>query len=132
MSPGARQAAADSRTSSIVEPHLKKLGFATVQPERLGLVEQAKLFSAAECIVAPHGAGLANIVFAPTGAHLVELFHPDAKAVCYQELAQVCGLRYSRLTGHPGGSPKAADFTIDVRVLELAALLERSTLLNGQ
>jgi capsular polysaccharide biosynthesis protein len=111
-----RRAATRRRLANepVVEPHLKKLGFSIVQPERLGLLEQVKLFSAAECIVAPHGAGLANIVFAPPGAHLVELFHPDAKAVCYQELAQVCGLRYSRLTGHPGGSPKAADFTIDV------------------
>jgi capsular polysaccharide biosynthesis protein len=100
-----------------LEPHLKKLGFSIVQPERLGLVEQVKLFSAAECIVAPHGAGLTNIVFAPPGAHLVELFHPDAKAVCYQELAGLCGLRYSRLTGQRSGSPKTADFTIDVQEL---------------
>jgi len=104
----------------VVEPHLKKLGFSIVQPERLGLVEQAKLFSAAECIVAPHGAGLANMVFAPPRAHLVELCHPDAEASTYRELAPVCGLRYSRLTGHPSGSPKTADFTIAVpELLEL-------------
>jgi capsular polysaccharide biosynthesis protein len=101
----------------MLEPHLQKLGFSIVQPELLPVVEQAKLFSAAECIVAPHGAGLANLVFAPPGAHLVELFHPNATAVFYRELAVVCGLRYTRLSGRPSGSPKTAGFTIDVREL---------------
>ena len=100
-----------------LEPRLKEMGFSIVQPERLGLVEQAKLFSAADCIVAPHGAGLTNVVFAPPGAHLVELFHPNAAAVCYQELALLGGLRYWRLTGQPSGSPRMADFIIDVREL---------------
>ena len=108
-----------------VEPHLKKLGFAIVQPERLGLVEQVKLFSAAKCIVAPHGAGLTNIVFAPPGAHLVELCHPDAEASTYRELVPVCGLRYSRLNGRPNGSPKTADFTIAVP--ELLKALQATT-----
>jgi len=114
-----RRAASRRRLANelTVEPHLKKLGFSIVQPERLGLAEQARLFSAAECIVAPHGAGLANLVFAPPGAHLVELFHPNATAVFYRELAMVCGLRYTRLSGHPSGSPKTADFTIDLQQL---------------
>jgi capsular polysaccharide biosynthesis protein len=114
-----RRAASRRRLANelLVEPPLKKLGFAMVQPERLRLEAQAKLFSAAECIVAPHGAGLANMVFAPRGAHLVELCHPDAEASTYRELAPVCGFRYSRLTGHPSGSPKTADFTIDVQEL---------------
>ncbi|MCX6915224.1 MAG: glycosyltransferase family 61 protein, partial [Verrucomicrobia bacterium] len=94
-----RRAASRRRVAneSMLEPQLQKLGFAIAQPERLAVVEQARLFSAAECIVAPHGAGLANLVFAPPGAHLVELFHPDATATFYRELAQVCGLRYTRL-----------------------------------
>jgi capsular polysaccharide biosynthesis protein len=96
----------------VVESHLKKLGFHRVQPERLGLADQAKVFSAAQCIVAPHGAGLTNMVFAPPGAHLVELCHPDAEASTYRELAPVCGFRYSRLNGHPSGAPETADFTI--------------------
>jgi capsular polysaccharide biosynthesis protein len=114
-----RRAASRRRVTNepLLEPHLKKLGFSIVQPEHLPIVDQAKLFSAAQCIVAPHGAGLTNIVFAPSGAHLVELFHPGAKATFYRELAHVCGLRYTRLSGSPSGSPKTADFTIDLQQL---------------
>ncbi len=120
-----RRAASRRRVANelMLEPQLQKLGFAIAQPELLAVVEQAKLFSAAECIVAPHGAGLTNIVFAPAGAHLVELFHPNATAVFYRELARVCGLRYTRLTGSPSGSPKTADFTIDLQ--QLLHLLSR-------
>ena len=71
------------------------------------------------------GAGLTNIVFAPPGAQLVELFHPDATAVFYRELAGVCGLRYTRLTGRPSGSPKTADFTIDLgELLDLVSQIK--------
>ncbi len=43
---------------------LKRLGFRTVIPGQLPVVEQAQVFAAA-VVVAPHGAGLTHLVFAP-------------------------------------------------------------------
>lgn len=82
-----------------LEAALERLGFACVQPEKLPVAEQANLFSAAQCVVSPHGAGLTNLVFAPPGTLLVELFHPDKCTPVYQNLAAACGLRYASFVG---------------------------------
>jgi len=53
-----------------------------VQPVSLDgatLADLAALFADAELVVAPHGAGLANIVFAPHDCRVVELL-PDRYA----------------------------------------------------
>lgn len=58
-----------------VERALVSRGFLAIHPEMLPVAVQANLFSAAGMIVAPHGAGLTNIVFSRPGTRLVELFH---------------------------------------------------------
>ena len=45
--------------------------------------EQIDRFAAAEVIVAPHGAALANLVFARPGVRVLELFAPDYVNPCY-------------------------------------------------
>ena len=95
---------------------LKDLGFVTIQPERISVAEQAALFSAARCVVAPHGAGLTNMVFAPPGARLLELFHPQHRNTCYQNLAAACRQHYASMDGqeiHSAGS-KLLEYRIDV------------------
>ena len=82
-----------------LEARLENLGFVCVRPETLSVAEQAARFSAAKQVVAPHGAGLANMVFAPPGALLVELFHPDNQNQTYRNLAAACGLRYAGVVG---------------------------------
>lgn len=52
---------------------LAPLGFKSVELSTLGFAEQVSLFGQAEIVVAPHGAGLANIIFAPAACRLVEL-----------------------------------------------------------
>jgi hypothetical protein len=78
---------------------LETRGFVSLQPEKLSVAEQAKLLSSARCVVAPHGAALTNLVFAPPGALLFELFHPQHKNNCYVNLAAAGGQRYASLDG---------------------------------
>jgi capsular polysaccharide biosynthesis protein len=55
---------------------LSKLGFKCVVLESLSIAETALLFSAAEVVLAPHGAGLSNLVFCQPGTKVIEfLFH---------------------------------------------------------
>jgi capsular polysaccharide biosynthesis protein len=75
-------------------------GFTSLQPEQLSVAEQAKRLGSARCIVGPHGAAMANMVFAPPGALVVEFFHPQYKNPCYENLAAACGHRYACLDGH--------------------------------
>ncbi|MGE0716570.1 MAG: DUF563 domain-containing protein [Alphaproteobacteria bacterium] len=65
-------------------------GFEAVDPAGLAIGEQMRLFSGAQWIIGTHGAGLANIVFAPPGARLVEL-RAAAHPLLYAELARAGG-----------------------------------------
>jgi capsular polysaccharide biosynthesis protein len=102
-----------------LEAQLQAAGFVIIQAERFPVVEQARLFSSAKCVVSCHGAGLANMVFAPRNALLIELFHPDIIVrPAFQYLAPAAGLRYVSVTGNQtqGSVPKReeeAEFKID-------------------
>jgi capsular polysaccharide biosynthesis protein len=95
---------------------LMKLGFVVVQPEKLSVAEQAQVFSRARRVVAPHGAALTNLIFAPAGARLLELFHPRHKNLCYLNLAKACGHHYASLDGHATepAHAKLLEYTVDV------------------
>ncbi len=67
-------------------PLLEKEGFVRVDPGRLTVQEQIDLFAGAEVVVAPHGAGLANLVFCSPGVKVLELFAPNYVNPCYWAL----------------------------------------------
>jgi hypothetical protein len=98
---------------------LEARGFVSIEPGKLSVAEQAKLLGSAKLVVAPHGAALTNLVFAPPGALLLELFHPQHKNRCYVNLATACGHRYASLDGRPinrSGS-NALEYLIDVATM---------------
>jgi len=60
---------------------LRRFGFTAVNPASLHPRERAALFARARMVVGTAGAGLANLLFCPSGAHIVEMtpldrFHP--------------------------------------------------------
>lgn len=105
---------------------LAPLGFDVVRAELLSFGEQVALFRDAEVVVAPHGAGLTNLVFCSPGTRVVELFSPSYVNGCYWAVSSQVGLEYWYVLGegvrpasdetHSGG---ADDFCVDVRKLEL-------------
>jgi hypothetical protein len=99
-----------------LEKALAARGFVSIQPEKLSVMEQAQLLGAARCVVAAHGAALTNLVFAPPGALLLELFHPQHKNRCYVNVAAAGGHRYVSLDGMPIQHPdaKRLEYTVDV------------------
>lgn len=58
-----------------VERELEKLGFEILFPENLDFARQVEVFSNASVLVAPHGAGLTNMLFMPKGGTLIEVFN---------------------------------------------------------
>jgi hypothetical protein len=120
---GARQLANDPELQKALESR----GFVSIQPEKLLVAEQAQLLSGARCVVAPHGAALTNLVFAPPGALLLELFHPQHKNRCYVNLAAACGHRYASLDGHAieHADAKRLEYTVDVTTV-LRTIVENS------
>ena len=65
-------------------------------------------FNKAVLIIAPHGAGLANMIFSEPGTFVIEgLCPPPQTNMCFQRLAHVLGHRFYGLsgTGKTGGCP---------------------------
>ncbi len=78
---------------------LGRMGFVCVRLECMRLAEQIALFGNADMIVAPHGAGLANLVFAQAGCSLVELHMDSYVNWCFRRLAAVCQVSYDCVIG---------------------------------
>ena len=71
---------------------LSEYGFESVVLEDLSISEQISLFSEVECIVGPHGAGFANVIYGsdPT---MIEIFG-DRKKTTFYRLAKILNNDY--------------------------------------
>jgi len=84
---------------------LAPLDFRRLDPGTLSVQEQIDVFSRAEVIVAPHGAGLTNVTFSPPDVKVLELFpstyvHRGLWAIC-----QAIGAEYRYLVADGPGGP---------------------------
>lgn len=100
------------------------------------LNDTMRMFFSAVLIVAPHGAGISNIVFSQPGTYVIEgICNPPNSNLCYQRLAHVLGHRWHGL-GSTGGCPSVVTIS-PARVehavrtfLTLEHPLNRSTVIN--
>ena len=83
---------------------LARVGFAIVNLETLSLQMQIQLFRGVEFIVAPHGAGLTNMVFAGSKAIVLELLMDSYVNWCFRHLAAMLGLQYDCVIGRAQGT----------------------------
>jgi hypothetical protein len=97
---------------------LVNLGFETVEPDRLSVVEQARLFAEASIIVSTHGAGLSNTVFS-ADADVLELVAPGLVAPYYAYLSAAAGNRYKPVWGINDGKHGVK---VDLAQLEVAVI----------
>jgi len=102
---------------------LASRGFRGVVLEDLPLEKQIQLFASAEAVVAPHGAGLTNLVFCRPGTKVIELFSPNYVRIHYWLISNHVQLDYSYLVGEMPNQPDlpwdgAADFTVEPGQLE--------------
>ena len=77
-------------------------GFQSFEAHADNHEEQVRRFGEAEIIVAAHGAGLTNLLFARPGATVLELFPEDCVKSSYLWLATRMGINYRALLGEPG------------------------------
>lgn len=72
----------------------RPLGFERYCLSQLSFLDQVALFSGAEIIAGPHGAGFTNILFCNPGTRIIEIF--QARLDCtYFYMAQQLGLKYN-------------------------------------
>lgn len=114
---------------------LEKYGFLTVFAEDHSIAEFAQMVAGAQQIVAPHGAGLANLVFASRGLQVLEIYSAHIVAE-YWLLTSAIGGRYYLLAGRDEegrypweegayselspGERNQADFSVNIEDLERA------------
>lgn len=70
--PNTRRVLQDEALSAALEQR----GFVRFDPGQFSVRDQIDHFAAAEVVVAPHGAGLTNLIFAPEGVRVLEMFSP--------------------------------------------------------
>ena len=78
-------------------PQLSARGFVKLKLEELTWREQINAFRHARIVVAPHGAGLANLVFCQAGATVAELFNRSYVNPCFWQVAALRNLDYRPL-----------------------------------
>ena len=103
-----------------VEDYLRSVGFEIIQMSGLSFLEQVRTCAEAEIIVAPHGAGLSNIIFCQN-AKILEMFSPSYINGSYATLASHVGNEYYYLLGTDasGSSPIPwRDFEVDLEILK--------------
>jgi hypothetical protein len=73
---------------------LRDFGFQRHFLEDYSLSEQARLFHQAEVVLALHGAGLSNLIFARPGTRVVELMPKGRMGICFPDLSRRMGLHH--------------------------------------
>ena len=103
------------RNEDEVVAALARLGFVIIKLENFELSAQIALFANAEIVVAPHGAGLTNLLFAGSQTRVVELLMDTWVNWCFRRLAALRRIYYDCVIGRedrPHGAP-ASDWPHD-------------------
>lgn len=76
------------------ESMLDKYGFNTLRTDGMSVLDQANIFSSAKVIIAPHGAGLTNLIFCQPHTLVIELMASSYVSFVYYSLSSACNHRY--------------------------------------
>ena len=98
-------------------------GFHVVRLADMPVADQVALFAGVRRIVAPHGAGLANLLFCQPGAALLELHMDRYVNWCFRRLAATMQVRYGCVIGRaePADGPVHGNaWSLDLDQLEAA------------
>lgn len=72
-------------------PVLQRHGFEIVEMEKLALRQQIALMGETAVLAGPHGGGLTNMMFMPTGGNVLELRKGEGPPPCFSNLAAAFG-----------------------------------------
>jgi capsular polysaccharide biosynthesis protein len=101
-------------------PLLQGAGFERVSMEELGFEEQVRLMQETAVLVAPHGAGLTNMLFCAPGTHIVEIASLGFPNPNFYALASAMKHRYWLLPADALGDehPLERDLRVDAGAVE--------------
>ncbi len=109
------------------EPELEKLlkqyGFKKYLLETMTFEQIVRLFAAANAVVAPHGAGLANLIFSQPDTQVLEILESTAEGIgiCFWSLSEVMGHEHWYLLGETAENiqtPGQANIQVSIEKVE--------------
>lgn len=109
---------------------LEPLGYERVCMEDLGFAEQVNLMAETQVLLSLHGSGLANMIFAPQGCQVVEIYERAFPNPQFYALAGALGHRYWLVEGKPTGIAKPGydDVAVDLEALrQVVERIEKQT-----
>lgn len=92
---------------------LAPYGFEAVSLGDLSVIEQARLFASARLVVGPHGAGFTNMVFARSGAALLEIMPDYGHHPSFEMVTSLLGCGYGKID-YAGPRVPPDDQTVDI------------------
>ena len=101
---------------------IKKYRFGVYHMEDLSVEEQISLFNSAEKIIAPHGAGLVNMVFCSSPCQVFEIYPRNYLDSSFRILANVLNHDYHCIVGDDlsvsSQEPQREDIIVSVEKIE--------------
>lgn len=104
---------------------LHRYGFEKMFMEDLAFPEQVATMQQTKVLLAPHGAGLTNMLFCPEGGQVVELADPGFPNPNFYALASALGLDYWLLNEQAGEADHPLDRNLTVDIARVEEVLER-------
>jgi hypothetical protein len=95
----------------------KELGFVVVDESPRTISEQIELYRDAKILFGPHGSAFTNMVWAESGAHIIEMVPTTFDVSYHQGLTKSLGHRYTKIScanGPTASSGVTIDFEADV------------------
>jgi capsular polysaccharide biosynthesis protein len=91
-----------------LEDLLRSQGFFIAHLESMAWTDQISLFQGADVVVAPHGAGLANLVFTNPGALVIELTNGYHYNRCFEWICHIAAHSYKKIDADSEAQPLQA------------------------
>ena len=104
---------------------LRERGFEKVRMEEQDFADQVAIMQGTRILLAPHGAGLTNMLFCPAGATIVELGDPEFPNPNFYAMAGALGHDYALIHTETTQAARALDRDLIVDVDDVARLLDR-------
>jgi capsular polysaccharide biosynthesis protein len=110
------------RNEAAVEALASRHGYDVMRTESLPVALQIAAFRSATHVLAPHGAGLANLVFARPGTAICEMTAASYRNRCFRLIAAMRSLPYGCLIGATtpqsrDGPEHGVEWDVDVRAV---------------
>jgi capsular polysaccharide biosynthesis protein len=118
------------RNEEVLETFLQERGFLCLRADLMGnIMGNALLFSKAEVVIGPHGAGLANTIFCPPGALVCDLASEHQWKPVFSALAHAAKLNYQLFTFSSADAVHVGDAM--EAIPQLKSLLDKHDLHTG-